>query len=446
MADTCLCVDDPEIDEVINLETGIISPARAVIGSDYDRLEKLRMELAEANASGDSLYACPICMVGVYLSCRRKDEKRFFFKHRTENGNCPAITRGELSKDEMLARKYNAAKESSAHIRLKEIIADSLRRDPNFSEVESEKVWRGMDRSKWRKPDVQALWKGETRIAFEIQLSTTFLHVIAERRNFYRQEGGLLCWVFRTFDESEARMTQDDIFHNNNRNLFLASEETLKASVAESALMLDCHWLEPAAVGGEVVEAWRHARVPFSDLSLDQVGQRVFYRDCEGLKAGLAKDAGEEALKQRFYLWWRHSKRSWQDIEWTEAKREFRRRGVFLPEYPSDALGLLNALYSAREGESIGWNHPNFISAANTVANSYKNVVRAFRAALLVYGRGEQLTREDKKGNWAKRVKEYKERLAAGDKDYDRDPQYDSLIAFLFPEVWETLSGNSNGG
>lgn len=126
--------------------------------------------------------------------------------------------------------------------------------------------------------------------------------------------------------------------------------------------------------------------------------------------------------------------------------REFRRRGVFLPEYPSDVLGLLNALYSAREGESIGWNHPNFISAANTVANIYKNVVRAFRVALLVYGRGEQLTREDKKGNWAKRVKEYKERLAAGDKDYDRDPQYDSLIAFLFPEVWGTLSGSSNSG
>lgn len=111
-------------------------------------------------------------------------------------------------------------------------------------------------------------------------------------------------------------MTQDDIFHNNNRNLFLASEETLKTSIAEGALMLDCHWLEPAAVGGEVVEAWRHARAPFSELSLDQAEQRVFYRDCDGLKAGLARDAGEEALKQRFYLWWRCSKRSWQDAEW----------------------------------------------------------------------------------------------------------------------------------
>ena len=51
----CLCVNDPEIDEVINLETGIIWPAREVIGSDYGRLENLWMELAEANAAGESL-------------------------------------------------------------------------------------------------------------------------------------------------------------------------------------------------------------------------------------------------------------------------------------------------------------------------------------------------------------------------------------------------------
>lgn len=122
---TSLCVDHPEIKEVINLVTGDIFPVQEVIGFDYPKLEALRMELAEANASDKTLYACPICMVGVYLSCVRKEEKRFYFKHKTENGNCPAITRGELTKEEIQARKYNAAKESQAHIRLKEIIEQS---------------------------------------------------------------------------------------------------------------------------------------------------------------------------------------------------------------------------------------------------------------------------------------------------------------------------------
>lgn len=40
-----------------------------------------------------------------------------------------------------------------------------------------EKVWKGQpvaDRATWRKPDVQVV-RGNERIAFEVQLSTTFL-------------------------------------------------------------------------------------------------------------------------------------------------------------------------------------------------------------------------------------------------------------------------------
>ncbi len=37
MTALCLCVDDPEIDEVINLETGIFSPARAAIDANRAR-------------------------------------------------------------------------------------------------------------------------------------------------------------------------------------------------------------------------------------------------------------------------------------------------------------------------------------------------------------------------------------------------------------------------
>ena len=125
-----LCVDNPEIQEVINLVTGDLLPVQEVTGSDYPKLETLRMELAEANASNNLLFACPICMVGVYLSCVRKDEKRFFFKHRTENGNCPAITRGELTKEEIEARKYNAAKKTKRTFDTKKLLWKVLRMIP----------------------------------------------------------------------------------------------------------------------------------------------------------------------------------------------------------------------------------------------------------------------------------------------------------------------------
>ncbi len=50
-------------------------------------------------------------------------------------------------------------------------------------------------------PELAREWAkfGELRMAFEIQLSTTFIRVIAERREFYLREGGLLVWLFASF-------------------------------------------------------------------------------------------------------------------------------------------------------------------------------------------------------------------------------------------------------
>ena len=38
-------------------------------------------------------------------------------------------------------------------------------------------------------------------VAFEIQMSTTHLNVIAARKLFYLKEGGLPFWVFALFDQ-----------------------------------------------------------------------------------------------------------------------------------------------------------------------------------------------------------------------------------------------------
>ena len=433
------CVDDPEIREVQDMGSGAIQPVQEVIGSDKDRLIRLRMELAEAGEEHEDKYTCPICGVGVYLVCRRRaDEKRFYFRHRIEEGNCPAVTREPLSKDEIEARKYNGAKESRAHIRMKEILAESILCDPNFSDLEVEKVWKGMERATWRKPDVSAVWRRKIRVAFEVQLSTTFLHVIAQRRVFYRNQGGLLCWVFKAFDSEVARMTQEDIFHNNNRNLFLASEETLKLSTEHEALMLDCRWAEPKAGPDGVTCGWNGRLTAFSELTLDQEGQRVFLSDRDSLDASELCAAEDAMLKNRFAAWWASGDRD--DSGWQVFRKEFARRKVFLPRWPREATGVLNALYTAKEGRPIGWEHPKFISAAHTVAGSHKKALRAFRVALWAYGRAGQIRDEDTEGRWERKVAANKEKLFARDPDYERDRHFDSLIAFLFPEVWSILS------
>jgi len=97
---------------------------------------------------------------------------------------------------------------------------------------------------KWRQPDVSALYHGQ-RVAFEVQLSTTFLDVIALRRLFYLKEGGLLFWVFAKFEEFSRRLTMDDVFFNNNQNAFLVSGLTRDASFAAGDFLLDCVWAIP---------------------------------------------------------------------------------------------------------------------------------------------------------------------------------------------------------
>lgn len=431
---------------MLDVITGRIETVHAVVGADYGRAEQLRMRLAEENATNQSSYICPVCHVGVYLCIHRTEQfgKRFYFKHRVENGNCPAITRGNLSKEEIEARKYNGVKESAAHIRMKEIIRASLAQDPRFSAIEVEPRWAN-DGGAWRKPDVRAVLDGQTKVVFEIQLSTTFLHVIAERRLFYREQGALLCWVFSEFDPEDARMTQDDIFYNNNRNLFLASEGTLQASKERQAFMLDCHWHEPCIEDEVLVDRWNGRLLAFHELSHDYDRHCAYFYDYELVRGDQVCHLRREILASRFAKWWAGYRYHSADQAWRDFRKEFNEYSILLPEYPQLLSGLLNALYSAKAGKAVGWVHPKFISVAHTVAGSHAEVLQPFLAALAVYGRHPQLKEEDSLkpgttvGKWEARLRECRRLKSSGDTQYDRNRTYDPLIQFLFQEVWQKL-------
>lgn len=440
MSSDTLCVPDPLIKELANMDTGLCEAAPDVIGNDYAALERLRMTMAERVKAERPLYVCPQCRVAVYLSCRRtNDVKRFYFSHQHEEGNCPAITRGHLTAEELDAIRYNGAKESTAHLQMKGFIEASLRADPRFSGILTEKVWKGLDRKEWRKPDVQARWNDSVPVAFEIQLSTTYLKTIAERRLFYQQEGAVLFWVFKSFKEEAARMFQDDIFYNNNHNLFVVSEETLEASRQQNEFVLDCHWTEPARrPNGQHENEWRSERVRFSELTLDAKKQRVYFFDYDSAREELVQ-APLEALREEFFAWWSTLDPPRADDKWHSLRRRLARHDVQTPEHPSDCRALLNALYSAKLGRPIGYAHQKLIQVLHTIADYHKAVIVPLRAALRTYQQHSLVREQDTGHKWAKKVKEYKAALKAGDKAYERDKSLDPLTRFLFPDVAEEL-------
>lgn len=278
-----LVVDRPEISEALDLETGEIRSVWDLVGSDYEKALQLRMGLRQGIAAGRPRFACPLCLVPVHL-VSLPQERRFYLRHETEDGRCPARTKGTLSEERILAMKYDGARESVAHKRLKTMIADSLRSDPEFSDVKVEAVWRGEEANQRRKPDVRATWRGTLPVAFEVQLSTTFLRVIAERREFYLRNGGLLFWVFNGFDMGNARLTMEDVFYNNNRNAFVASDETLAASRMAGSLVLDCVWSEPSVDEGMMSWTQQRRQVRFSELTIQRDVQRAFLFDADAAR------------------------------------------------------------------------------------------------------------------------------------------------------------------
>jgi hypothetical protein len=287
-------------------------------------------------------------------------------------------------------------------------------------------------------------------MAFEIQLSTTYIRVIAERREFYLQEGGLLIWLFKRFDEGGNRLTQDDVFYNNNRNVFLASEETLAASKAAGKLCLECRWTEPVAEAGSVVLQWRRKIVSIDELTIDAERQRIYFYDFDGAVAQRSADskiAGEETLRRRFETFWLdRAKRGRNDsrddlVPWNGLRKAFDEVGLKLTTYPGGegSETLLNALYSAKHGQIIGWNFKKFIEIAHRIAGGHKRYLWVFRLALAAYGRGEMILAQDQSGLWRKRVAHYRPLMDQGSSEYQPDRRFDGLIAFLFPEIADGL-------
>lgn len=436
-----LVVDAPEIAEVLDLTSGEITPACDVVGENYEKALQLRMALRQGIVNGKPLLACPFCVVPVHLVSRAQ-ERRFYFRHEVEDGRCPAKTKGGLSEERILAMKYDGARESAAHIRMKEIIADSLRADPDFSDVKIEAIWKGAEANGRRKPDVRAIWRGVLPIAFEVQLSTTFLRVIAERREFYLREGGLLFWVFQKFDMGNTRLTMEDVFYNNNRNAFVASEQTLAASKADRALVLDCVWSEPSIYEGQLLWSQQQRQVSFRELTVEQEEQRVFFFDADAAKERCLAETENWPLREDFRQFWFDSA-PYDDTKWQGLRKRFGELGLTLPRYPSDAVGLralLDTLYTAKEGRPVGWGYADLVKVAHHIFDKHKGFLWAFKLMLSAHKRGALIRELDTTRNWRdNKVKTYAAAWADPTQDgaeaFVPDRRYDDLVSFLFPEI-----------
>jgi hypothetical protein len=289
------------------------------------------------------------------------------------------------------------------------------------------------------------------KLAFEAQLSTTFLSVVVGRRAFYRAEGALLVWVLARFDPGDRRMTEDDILFPNNSNVLVLDEETARASEAAGRFMLTC-WHR--RIGGDQHRAeWEKTLVRFDQLTLDLEGQRAFLVDVEGEERRLAEATEaerrraaaerEEGLRSRFLSCW--MRRYDPNVAYPEREREW---SMFVQ--PFDELGVpipahcwgepeldrrLKVALTAKSGTPVGWRYRKLPEVAHHLHDRHPDLLFLFGRLLKLYGTDERLRHEDRTGSWSRKAQAVRAEVRGGSRRYQPAHAWPELLAFLFPEA-----------
>lgn len=451
---------------VIDQRTGKEHASRDILPRGAREVAQMRDDAFANNNSGAPFLICAACHKRVWPKYTPEKKELTFSHFSGEGKDCP----WETGKPNDLARvdsmRYNGAKEGPDHRQIKGYLRESiLASEGQFSgDPRVEENWYGVtDEAKWRRPDVAATYlseNGPLEIAFEIQLSATYLHVIVERRQFYLENRGLLFWIFKDVCVN-PRQYQDDIFYNNNSNLFVVNKETLAQSRVSGTFCLECHYLEPSLVDGEIVETWRSRKVGLSDLTYDLPSQRVYFFDCEGALEHLRAQQKEEASRRQLAKVKKQYRELWEKGHavsvLSEVEEEYRAfhsimkaNGVVMAPEPSiEHLRFAGFVLSAEHGEGVAIGREwTLLQVANTVESNYKPLLYYFFKVMSNFGRWSLLfeqcdraafnkppEKREKYVRWRVRKQLITQKIIDHDPEYKRDPAFLPLFKYLYPGI-----------
>ena len=266
---------------------------------------------------GVRAFLCPVCHQRLYL---RGETSRtiYHYSHRKSSEDCPLQDKANnLTKEEILAMKFNGQKEGLKHRTAKDFIYETIKNDrfSRFSECQVEATFRDLEPNSvmdktWRRPDVSAQYTDKDSvksIVFELQLSTTFISVIAAREDFYQRNNAFVVWVLMGFDGE--RFTDLDIAYGNRVNVFVLSEQAKKKIFSTGELWFEVHWREPYIESDELKYVWKNELVPFSKLTFHDYYLKVYYKDIDTLEGELKAEL-QLAKESNNYKFCNHCKSS----------------------------------------------------------------------------------------------------------------------------------------
>lgn len=283
-----------KIEYVFHPQSSKNYPVSSILKKPQKELFEIRRKLRPSVSKLSLL--CSICYQPVILAGYL--DQSFYFRHVKDSEECPVKTNSHFSQEEINAMKYNGQKEGRKHKENKLLIAKLLDKDDAFSNIRVEKTFRELNSTgiakRWRRPDVAATNIAENvDVVFELQVSTTFIDVIIEREEFYKNNDVFILWVFLEFEA--RRFTELDIFYANYSNAFVFDPEAANESEKAGKLMLKCfyHHYEVIETDYRVsVEAKeKTCLVSMQDLTYNKESKKLYYFDSKTSEYQANKEA-----------------------------------------------------------------------------------------------------------------------------------------------------------
>ena len=351
--DTTIVIEDPvssndsdkskdstkrTIDTVIDLENDKEIYAKQFFSQPESVIFKKRTELEKAIYLRRPMYVCKYCGQMVKISGRKTERGMArFFSHLRDSDDCDYKTTTGKTRREINREKFARCNEGERHKFLKAEIAKYLELTNGVTDVRTENTVKGNHPIlRWRRPDVIANYRGQ-EVVFELQLSTTFVSVIAERDLFYRLNQKHIIWVSNFDEQGEhvdlTNMMVKDIYYNNRMNLFIFDFDAQRKSEELGELVLKCNWITPDGnwqyPNGNTSDKLGGKFIRLSDLTFDNT-YKPYYVDAEQayyaahpefkIKVASIEEENKEILAELDRQWEEELSREETELQKTEER------------------------------------------------------------------------------------------------------------------------------
>ena len=249
---------------------------------------------------------CGFCGQLLKISGGGESKQRVHFRHKFKHAaeNCIFQDDESLSKQVIEWQKYANEEESVLHKQSKLLIADTLEKYGADTRIE-QYIKDEQNHGHYRRPDVHAIFPDKD-VVVEVQLTSTFLDVILDRRDFYQSHKMFLMWVVNEFRPD--LFPQKDIFYSSRENIFVFDAEARMCTAKEGKLYLKCyHRSYYCDESGEIRELdFQCDWITFEDLTFDTNDYTVYYFDesvnkeqCKAERARILKERDEKEELER---------------------------------------------------------------------------------------------------------------------------------------------------